>query len=370
MPRFARIQIELTSRCNFKCEFCPDPQMTRPRGDMPIALYREVIDQIVADDLTRCIQLHVMGEPMLHPELVPALRYAKDKGLAIDFITNASAINIKTMQSLLDAGTDHVLLSVQTPDERSFALRQSAMPFARYQDNITSAIAAALQQDAPTKLSLSFLTTPSQALLPSREMRTIGTKTELVVQANAWLDRIVAKCGTSAVGELLSGHREVISAALGRQSLYGWNVVWITDRFAIETRVLGDWVHPSLTAQKFVPARIGACEGLQEHIGVLHNGDLVFCCVDYDGHTVFGNAARTRIKDALAEPAVAAVADGLARHRVTHPYCQRCLGDVTVRGAWVRQLGSVFYFRFLRERWNKKRAQAVPLLRLTDNDRV
>ncbi len=274
--RFGRIQIELTSRCNFACVFCPDGIMTRPRGDMSLSLLEQTLDQIVADRLTGSVQFHVMGEPMLYPHWQQALGMAKERGLEIDFTTNASAINPTTMQRLLEAGTDHILFSAQTPDPGSFALRKARIPFERFKGQITGAIAQALCSEATTRVTLSFLLTPWKALLPTQALSTINSRSELVACVDDWLDAIVLACGDAPSGALLRHNRDTIRGAVADLKLFGWNTLRLTDRFDLETRLLGDWVHDSLTSDAYYGARFGSCEGLSEHMAVLHNGDLVF----------------------------------------------------------------------------------------------
>ena len=38
-----RLHLELTNRCNFACEFCPDDRMVRPRGTMPLFLVERLV---------------------------------------------------------------------------------------------------------------------------------------------------------------------------------------------------------------------------------------------------------------------------------------------------------------------------------------
>jgi len=149
---------------------------------------------------------------------------------------------------------------------------------------------------------------------------------------------------------------------ISRMSMLAWNRFKITENFILETRVLGDWVHRSLSTPNVHRALIGCCEGLTKHFGILWNGDMVFCCVDYNGKTSFGNIKETTIKQALAQKRVQEVRGAFGKFKVKDPYCQRCLGDASFDRALVRQIGSILYFKLYRPLWENKWQKESALL--------
>jgi len=359
--RFKRIHIELTNRCNFSCEFCPDSTMTRERGDMEFQLLEKVLDQISKERMTETILFHVMGEPLLYPHLERAVKEAKRKGLRVCLTTNGWLMNDEMLESLFKNSVDHIVFSVQTPDAESFELRKSKIDFEKYQKKITFCIAKALDSNTNTMITLSFLVTPlKNILLPSKKISIINTRKDLQKHLILWIKEIVEK-GTGMQAAEISKRLEEIERNIKKWNIFGWNLLKITNTFMLETRLLGDWVHPGLYSNKVHNARIGSCEGLTEHFGILWNGDLVFCCVDFDGKTAFGNVKETKIKDALQKKEVQKIIRGFKRLRILHPYCQRCLGDVSLKKSLVRQIGSVLYFKLYRRWWERKRSKA-PLL--------
>ena len=73
-PLIKYIFIELTNHCNYSCTFCPDGIMTRKRQFMDADLVYRLLDEIADKGLTdEPIQLHLMGEPLLHPDLFLSL---------------------------------------------------------------------------------------------------------------------------------------------------------------------------------------------------------------------------------------------------------------------------------------------------------
>ena len=89
-----RIHIEVTSRCNFSCEFCPDMKMERERGNMDLALVKQILDEVAQEKLASLVLFHVMGEPLLYPHINEAVRYAAGKGLKTCITTNGALLDV------------------------------------------------------------------------------------------------------------------------------------------------------------------------------------------------------------------------------------------------------------------------------------
>lgn len=78
----------------------------------------------------------------------------------------------------------------------------------------------------------------------------------------------------------------------------------------------------------------------------------MFCCVDLDGKTTTHNFNETSIIEYLKSEAVQKTARGFQRFRIVHPHCQRCIGDKNLLNTIVRQIGSIFYFKFYKKTFN------------------
>ena len=91
-PATAFFFLELTNKCNFHCEFCPSDSQTRLQGFMDLSLVKKIFDEIALKKLVTDVQLHLMGEPTLHPKLNDILAYAKKKKVKIALTTNRSTL--------------------------------------------------------------------------------------------------------------------------------------------------------------------------------------------------------------------------------------------------------------------------------------
>ncbi|OGX18518.1 MAG: hypothetical protein A3K83_05675 [Omnitrophica WOR_2 bacterium RBG_13_44_8b] len=322
---------------------------------MDFGLLRKALDEISKDRLADFIVFHVMGEPVLYPELARAIQYAKDKGLKIELSTNGSLMTEDMLDKLLEANTDYIVFSVLTPDEKSFIMRRAKMNFEEYKKHISTLIARALDKKSNSNIVLFFLTTPfGKLIFPSKEFSIINNKKDLVKHVNCWLPAILEKLSDKDVKNKIEANMVNLRTRLFELGMLAWNKFKITNNFFLQTRVLGDWIHRGSNIHNIHRASFGCCEGLTKHFSILWDGDMVFCCVDFDGKTKFNNIKRNTIKEALQEKGIQNYINEFNRLRIKHPYCQICLGDSSFLNAFVRQAGSIIYFKYFRRHWRKR----------------
>lgn len=74
-------QIEITSRCNLRCRYCPSPKLPRPKQDMDEATYRAALGWarlFVSRGWQRELNIAGIGESTLHPEFVRYVHLARE----------------------------------------------------------------------------------------------------------------------------------------------------------------------------------------------------------------------------------------------------------------------------------------------------
>ncbi len=337
-----RLHLELTSRCNFACEFCPDGAMHRPRGSMPLPTVKRLLAEAGGEGVARQVHFHVMGEPLLYPDLPDAVRSARQHGMEAWVTTNGSLLSPALVTALRDAGLSRLIVSLQTPDRETFALRGSGqLAFETYRDRLIAAARAVLAAPGALGLTVCFLANPLRRFhAPNApRLRVVESGRTLRAHMASWAERIVR--GTRHEADLPQ-----IVARTRRAGILKEASIPLTESLDFQVRVLGNWAgHFEGPVSQ---ARFGYCPGLQENFGVLWNGDYVFCCTDYDGHTALANAAEVSLREYLALPAVQEIASGFRGYRVVHPYCRRCLGDRHLGSALCRQIGSILYFKLYR----------------------
>jgi MoaA/NifB/PqqE/SkfB family radical SAM enzyme len=108
---FKVVQIEVTSRCETGCVFCPHDALADRwvEGDMTLDLYREKIAPHL--DLFELVYLQGWGEPMLTPHLWDMLGMAQEKGCQTGFTTNGTYLQADQNKRLVDMGVDMISVS-------------------------------------------------------------------------------------------------------------------------------------------------------------------------------------------------------------------------------------------------------------------
>jgi len=101
--------VEVTNHCNAKCEYCPQPGMTREKGFMSMETYAKVLEKQELD----FIELHNFGEPLLHPEIFKFVKMAHTWGYKTRFSTNGRLLSRGIMDKLVESGLDLLWISIR-----------------------------------------------------------------------------------------------------------------------------------------------------------------------------------------------------------------------------------------------------------------
>ena len=337
-----RLHVELTNRCNFSCEFCPDGRMRRPRGTMPLEMVQRLLAQAGQEGLARQAHFHVMGEPLLYPGLTEAVAIARRHGMEAWITTNGSLLTPPLLEELREAGLSQLSVSLQTPDAATFERRGSRLlSFEQYRDRLVGTLRAFLAQRASVHLSICFLVNPLRRFFApgAPTLRVAESGRELRAHMEHWVVLLFAD--TPFEGQIPRLVARTRKAGILKECR-----VPLSEHLDFRVRVLGNW--GGHLQGPIAPARFGYCPGISENFGILWNGDYVICCADYDGKTVLAKFPEMPLRDYLLLPAVQRVAQGFQRYRVVHPHCRQCLGDRRVAISLFRQLGSILYFKIYR----------------------
>lgn len=106
------VQIETSSRCNQRCEYCPVAQETaESTGHMDFETYRRFTDSLGPNPLI--FQMWGWGEPFLNRSIYDMIRYAKARGIRTVSSTNAELFERREKaEQLVDSGLDLLIVSV------------------------------------------------------------------------------------------------------------------------------------------------------------------------------------------------------------------------------------------------------------------
>lgn len=342
---FKRIHIELTNVCDFNCVFCPKSLMDRKYGYMDPDLAKRVIDEIGARGLAEKITFHVMGEPTLHPQFFEILEHALARKVPVGLTTNAGGLSGPIGERLLSYNLAQIDLSLQTPDERSFALRKAkGLTFEKYLGGILNFFAKYRYNFRDTTFKFRFLNTtfPPKAMEEKTgPIRVISSARELREVFSFWTTRIYD------IMEVDQGLKAKALERVRKLAPWKWNVVEVLPNTFFETYLLSDWGH-AFSGKPVREAWAGYCFGMRDHFAILHNGDVVLCCIDFNGKTAIGNVQDSSLEEILSGDELGEIMQGFKKYKLTHPYCRHCLGSTSTLSWLTKPIVQIGALRLLK----------------------
>ena len=103
VPKFPlNVDIEVSSKCQIECDHCFRQYMDIKENDfMPLDMYKKIIEECGQKGLFT-LKFSMRGEPLLHPDIVEMVRYAKEKGIKEVWInTNGGLISEQLAHDLI-----------------------------------------------------------------------------------------------------------------------------------------------------------------------------------------------------------------------------------------------------------------------------
>lgn len=135
------LDIETTDLCNLKCPMCArtimDEQDHIPKGKyISKEEYINIIDEASKHGV-KSIKLQYAGEPLLHPDVVFQVEYAKKKGIVdVMFNTNAVLLTKDMSKKLLNAGLDKLFISFDAVNPKLYQQQRVGTTIGKVIDNV------------------------------------------------------------------------------------------------------------------------------------------------------------------------------------------------------------------------------------------
>ena len=270
-----RVYIEITNRCNLACDFCHGTK--RPLGTMPPEDFRRIAEKLRGE--TSYLYLHVLGEPLLHPQLKELLAIAGELGFRVCLVTNGTLLH-KRREELLAAKSLHkVSVSLH-----SFEGNGGAGDLPAY-----------LQQVWDVCLPLS-----ERGVLCALRLWNEGTAPRLNGAVEAFLSQRIGRDVESLPRDARGDRTLRPNLFLERAERFGW---------------------PDLNAPE---SGANFCHGFTRQLAVLWDGTVTPCCLDSEGDIPLGNLLSQPLEEILQGERAAAMAAGFAARKPTEELCRRC----------------------------------------------
>jgi MoaA/NifB/PqqE/SkfB family radical SAM enzyme len=162
------LQIEVTTRCQLKCSFCPNSVLGDKwmRGDFSWELYRDSLAPHFST--VDWVYLQGWGEPFLHPHLWDMFRLAKNKARQVGFTTNGMLLNEKNARRFVAEEGDLIDISFSGNTAQTHEALRRGSKLSRLKENVhrLANLKAQANSDKPTIVLSYMLTRPSIEELP------------------------------------------------------------------------------------------------------------------------------------------------------------------------------------------------------------
>lgn len=274
--RFSRCYLEITNCCNLSCSFCPKtsraPRTLRPEE------FRLLAQKL--RPYSDYLYLHVMGEPLSHPQLGEILAICQALGFHVVITTNGTLLPARQETLLSAPALYKINISLHSQEAND------ASPMEEYLEGCFT-------------------------------FARLAAEAEKLVDLRLWnLDGETTRGQNSCNGEILSALESVFPKPWVKNT-WGFR---LRERVFVHYAEKFDW--PELSSPE--RSSCGTCRALRDQIAVLSDGTVVPCCLDHEGDIPLGNLFSQELAEILQAPAAQALSSGFAARELRHRLCRSC----------------------------------------------
>jgi radical SAM protein with 4Fe4S-binding SPASM domain len=242
-------------------------------------LFKKIIAQ--GKDLALEAVFHVLGEPLLHPELEFFIDHTHEAGLSINLTTNGTLLNAAMSEMLTNKKLRQINISLQAIQELA-------------------------EQEKYFKQILSFIKTAQK------------NNPDGYINLRLW--NVLTNDSTKIIGMLNEYFNKHIVLPTTLTELKNWKSYPLDNRVYLHIDTQFFW--PDIDQP--IRQTQGFCYGVSSHVGVLVDGTVVPCCLDGAGVIKLGNIKNNTLTEILDSKRAKAMEKGFSQRLLMEPLCQRC----------------------------------------------
>lgn len=276
--RFKKIYIEITNKCNFACSFCTTSNSAA--GFMTTENFEKILLKI--KPYTQYVYLHVLGEPLLHPQIAEILHIANSHNIHVNISTNGSLLHNR-LNILLHEKPRQINVSLHDAYENI-----KPEKWGQYFDDII---------DATKKMAPH---TYMNLRLWNQGVDDVNAFNQACLQA-------LAKAFETPLPDLHYNE--------GKMS------VRLAEHVFLQYAQRFSW--PDNVQKKAPDAPIN-CYALRDHVAILLNGDVVPCCIDANAQMLLGNIFEIEFDEIIQNKRATTIRKAFEKHRAAEAFCLSC----------------------------------------------
>ena len=285
--------IDITNRCNAKCVWCPNPDLTNV-GAMDMDVYRKIID----DFGTRggVLTFGTFGEPLMDKFMKERIEYLQryPKIHKVEVLTNGFFLNDKIVSTLIEHGVG-VDISLDELDKQTFE-DVKKMSFDVVRDNIVNFLEENKKAARPVPVNIRIKTLKTVEETMEQELFKIISSHDCSVVLNSIDDNIISNW----------------AGKLDKESF--------VKEYEIATNNKTRYTH-----KRFNQTNVAPCTQLWKWMVVYWDGNVVLCCADMFSRTVVGDLKSNSITEVWNGPQLKKYREQMvSRKRFDVAICQDC----------------------------------------------
>jgi len=107
--RYRYVDIEVSTHCNWKCEYCPNRSFSQAEAYMGLQLFENIVQKLKDYGKTEYVTLNAFNEPTLDPYFFERLRILQQACIKLVLMTNGSYLDKKKADALKESNIIEVL---------------------------------------------------------------------------------------------------------------------------------------------------------------------------------------------------------------------------------------------------------------------
>lgn len=238
------MRVENIAFCNLKCNICPYADIKRHKGIMTDYLFEKIINE--HSSVTKNPKLIFpasVGEPFLDDKFLKRVEFASKKYTTISTFTNATMLSKDNFLKYVNNGGNELMLTLHGFTKSSYELITKSNEYDRVYNNIVSIAKINHKINNPITIYLDVYSAKS-------------------VQCDRFIDEM--------------NEYGLIAQHINLNQIHNWGGV--------------------IPKSKRIRSSIN-CERIHQQFGVLYDGTVVPCCIDYEGNYPLGNANNSSLVD-------------------------------------------------------------------------
>ena len=257
--------IDITNRCNAKCVWCPNPDLTNV-GAMDMDVYRKIIDDYGSRG--GVLTFGTFGEPLMDKHMKKRIEYLKcyPKIHKIEILTNGFFLNENIVPTIIENGVG-VDISLDELDKQTFE-DVKKMSFDIVRDNIVNFLKANSKATKPVPVNIRIKTMKTVEETLEQELFKVITSYDCSVVLNSIDDNIISNW----------------AGKLDKESFI--------KEYEISTNNKTQFTH-----KRFNQTNIAPCTQLWKWMVVYWDGSVVLCCADMFSQAIVGDLKSNSIAE-------------------------------------------------------------------------